>query len=171
MTLTLHLPNIDNLAGVDARTWGILVGVLVVALLASIAVELIKRKYSASKQVDLAKHWTAVILTASASLFTLASYFIAFAQNNASFVSAFPFLARHMPQAVGVAYFVYNIRLSKWYQNVANVLGKWSSSADAVTPPQPVVPISTPSGTSSTVIYGAQSVESEASVAPDELSL
>lgn len=135
-TVTFNIPNWADPVGASERTWALVISILATALVASIILEVVKRKYSKAqvkKGLDevtpMAKHYVALILTALTSLFTAASYFIVFAQTNASTLSVVPYLGTHVPQAIGVAYLLYNLRLNKTYQNVATQLGKWSKSS------------------------------------------
>jgi hypothetical protein len=139
-TLTFNVPDWVDPLGASERTWALIISILAAALVASILVEIFKRKYNAAQWkkaqdeiTPLAKHYVALLLTALASLFTAASYFIVFAQTNASTLSVVPFLGDHVPQAIGAAYLLYNLRLNKTYKNVAGFLGKWSKEKPATT--------------------------------------
>lgn len=149
-TVTVTIPTWVNPFGASAETWLLIVSVCGAALLASIIVEVIKRKYNANQQEALAKHYTALLLAAFTSLFTAVSYFLSFAQSNAAILNVVPFLGRHVPQAIGAAYVFYNLRLNKTYQTVAQFLGKWSKSG-----------VTTPTA-------GTVSVTPEATIAPSD---
>lgn len=134
-TVTFNVPDWANPMGGSERTWALVVSILLAALAASILVEVFKRRYNAAQWkkaqdeiTPMAKRTVALLLTALSSLFTAASYFIVFAQTNASALSVVPYLGTHVPQAVGAAYLLYNFRLNTTYKNVAGWLGKWSKN-------------------------------------------
>lgn len=141
-TVTFNVPNWFDPFGSSSQTWLLVISVLATALLASIVVEVYKRHYTAKQQEALAKHYIALLLTFLTALFTAASYFITFAQTNAGIVNVIPFLGRHVPQAVGAAYIIYNLRLNKTYQTVASKLNSWSKEEKT-----PTTTVTTPSGT------------------------
>jgi hypothetical protein len=139
-TYTFSVPDWVSPTGTSERTWALVIFLLLVAVLSAAAVEILKRRYNAKQWKKaqgsiepMAKHVVALLLTAFASIFAGAGYFILFAQANASVLSALPFIGVHMPQVVGTAYLLYNFRLNKTFQKVATVLGKWSKEKPAAT--------------------------------------
>lgn len=123
-----------------------IIGVLAVALLASIVVEVIKRRYNAKREdtEQLAKKTVAHLLTLFTTIFTGLGYFIFLAQSNTPFLSQLPYVGQGVTEALGVAYLLYNVRLNKSYQTFANWASKWTksspSSLDLAQPAQ-VVPV------------------------------
>lgn len=112
-----------------------IIGVLVVALISSIVVELFKRKYNAKQlkqaegeAVQLSKRGVAWLLTVITTLFTALGYAIFLVQSNKSYVSQLPYIGQGVTEALGVAYLLYNLRLNKSYQTFANWASKWSKS-------------------------------------------
>lgn len=130
MQITFTIPSIHEVFGMHAHAWLVVVAITGIALLASIVVEVIKRRHNAKQQEKMAKKAVAWLLASFTFLFSAATYFIAFAQNNATFLSSLPVVGQYTVQAMGVAWFIYNIKLNKWFQGVADVLGKWSKDAE-----------------------------------------
>lgn len=125
MTITIDLSSIGHsLFSANASTWLLIIVLFIAGVAASIIVELIKRKHSLKQQQDMANKTIAWLLTAFTTLFTFTGYAFFFIQSNSSIFSAFPFLARHVPQVLGVLWFVYQLRLNKWYKAFANKFGK-----------------------------------------------
>lgn len=129
------------------------IGVLVVALLASIVTEVVKRKYNAKqfskmlvgeewKAIKLSKKAIAWILTASTTLFTSLGYVLFLYQGNKSFVAQVPYIGTGVTEAVGVGYLLYNLRLNKSYTTFVAWAGKFSKSPTASNLPQPAAPAS-----------------------------
>lgn len=124
-----------------SNQWAV-VGLLVIAgLCASVVVEAYKRHYNSKRDVDLAKHWVAALLTLVSALFAYIGYVAIFLQSNQSLLSGFPFVGKHVEAVVGIAWSLYAFRLNKTYQVVADYLAKWSNKKPAVkTVSTPVVP-------------------------------
>lgn len=125
-----------------------IIGVLVVALLASIVTEVVKRKYNARQlkqaevdAVKLSKKATAWILTASTTAFTAIGYVLFLYQQNKGFVAQIPYIGEGVTQSVGVAYLLYSLRLNKSYQTFATWASKWSKTKPTESNlPQPAEP-------------------------------
>lgn len=114
----------------------VVVGTVLTAagLLATITLEVIRRRYTAKQikkmgddAVKLGKATTALLLGGISALFTGLGYLLVLAQGNSSMLSTLPFVGKHFLEVIGVAYSLYNLRLNKTYQHVADILNKWSS--------------------------------------------
>lgn len=126
--VTLTLPDPSDYISNHTLDIAIAIVLLVAAILASVAVEVYRRHYNAKKQAQLAKHWVAVWLTASSGVFTALGYIAVLLQNNSGYLSTLPFVGKHVLAVVGLAYFLYNIRLSSWYKKIAAALTKWTGT-------------------------------------------
>lgn len=125
MTITINPSNIGNdLFTAHASTWLLVVVLFAAGLIASLAIEVIKRKRTVKQQQDLTKKAIAWLLTTFVTVTTFAGYVFFFLQSNSSLLDSFPFLARHVPQVLGVLWFVYQLRLNKWYKLAQAKFGK-----------------------------------------------
>lgn len=141
MEVKLTVPtNVVELSKVVQAHWLIALGVVVVAILASIAVELIKRRYNRKQQEEMTKKAVAWLLVFFSTVFTVLSYGIFFLQANQSFFETLPYVGQHVVEVLGVAYTLYNLRLNKWYKSFALWASKWTSKKDAT----PTTTIETP---------------------------
>lgn len=125
---------IPNIAEISTRNWliaGLLIGA---AVLSSIVVELYKRHYFKKKDVKLAKSWTATWLTGASVFFTYLGYALFLASANMPFLKTLPYVGEHSLQVLGIAYTIYNIRLSKWYNGISKLLSNWTKSEDVALP-------------------------------------
>ena len=134
--LTLNIPTVT----VDERAVYVTLVLLGAALLTTIAYEIIKRRYTAKqlKQFGMeaqkrGKTAVAIIFTALATFFTLLGSLLFIMEDHQDFLASLPFVGKHVMTVVGVAWFVYNLRLSRTYQTVAVLLGKWSTKKQPVT--------------------------------------
>lgn len=129
----------------------LVVAVLVAAaVLASIVLEVLLRHYNkkqllqfGDKAVKLSKAWVAISLSVLSAAFTWLGYLLVLAQSNTDYLSSLPFVGKHITGVVGTGYILYNLRLNKTYQHVANILTRWSSKKKLVTLPvaTPVLPL------------------------------
>lgn len=114
--------------------WTVATAVVVVAVLASIVVELLKRRYKAKHQLVTAEDtarlkkliaWLLVVFT---TLFSWLGYVLLFATSNVSLLQSLPIVGQHALEAIAVAYTLYNLRLNKWYKSFAVWASKWSKA-------------------------------------------
>lgn len=132
MQVQFSIPNFFN---ISTRSYAVAAVLFAAALLSIAVVSLYKTHYVNKKDVKLAKHWIALLLTASSAFFTYLGWLIAFASANAGFLSGLPYVGKHFLAVVGTAYAIYNIRLSAIYRSVTVGLGKFSKSSDEVMTP------------------------------------
>lgn len=128
--LTLNVPTIT----VDERAVYITAVLIGCALLSSIAFEIYRRRHNAKQlkqlgddALKMSKAATAVVMTGISSVFTALGYLLFLAGDHVDLLSTLPFVGKHVPAVIGTGWLLYNLRLNKTYQNVANVLSKWSS--------------------------------------------
>jgi cytochrome c biogenesis protein CcdA len=146
MKYELTVPtDVVGISKVIQAHWVIALGVFLVAVLASIVVEVIKRKYNAKQQADMAKKTVGWLLVTFTTLFTILGYGVFFLQANQNFLQTLPFVGQHVIEALGVAYTLYNLRLNKWYTNFALWASKWTNTkasipATTTAAPAPVAP-------------------------------
>jgi hypothetical protein len=120
------------------RNWTAILGILLVALLASVVTELAKHKFNLKFEEARAKklvRWTLLVVTSG---FTAIGYFIWFAQANTSLLKNLPYVGQAEVEVLGAAWYLYNFRLNKTFKNVTAKLASWSETK-AVNPslPQP----------------------------------
>lgn len=132
------------------RNWVAIVGICIVAVLASIVTEVTKRHINVNKEVqtevDRAKKIVRWTLLATSSGFTLLGYFIWFVQANEPTLKQLPVIGQSEVEVLGVAWGLYNFRLNKTFATWAARLGKWSSAKPAksqLPQPQPEVALET----------------------------
>lgn len=143
--VTLTLPSVDQVFAVDSRGWLVIAVLLVTAVVASVSLSLYRKHYSAKKCEELAKHWTAILLTAFSGLLSLAAYVIVLAGDNQSLLrqilSGFPFVEKHVFTVVGIAYVIYNLKNNKITRTVLSPLSRWSGAKDPAQTPVTAVPL------------------------------
>jgi quinol-cytochrome oxidoreductase complex cytochrome b subunit len=122
------------------RNWQAILGVVLIAILASATVEVVKRRYTLKQDEKMAKRAVAWLLTTISAGFTTLGYLIFLAQSNETLVKQIPYIGQGVIEVLGTAYLLYNLRLNKTWQNVANVLGKWSKSEQPVVETKTVSP-------------------------------
>ena len=125
-----------NVPDIDSKTVAVAAVLVVAALIASVIVEVYRRHYSKKNFEKLGKAWTALLLAAISSAFTGLGYLLLLAQSNTEYLSTLPFVGKHIFGVLGVAYTIYNLRLNKTYQTIADKLNKWTKKTPK-TPPQP----------------------------------
>jgi type II secretory pathway pseudopilin PulG len=129
-TVTLNVPDVAYILSHHWQVTAVLASLFIIAVLSSVLLDVYRRHYNKKQQIQLAKHYTALLLAALTTVFTALGYFLVFAQGDPSWLKGIPFVAEHSTEAVGIAVTLYNIRLNKWYQSVADKLNTWSKSAD-----------------------------------------
>lgn len=139
--LTLTIPNPSNYLSDNSRSIAIAAVLIVAGVLATVAVEFYRRHYSAKKQEQLAKKWVAVWLTASSGIFTAIGYLVFLIQSNTSLFSTLPFVGKHVAAVVGVGYFLYNVRLNRWYKAAAERLSRWTGTKVTDAPAPETTPV------------------------------
>lgn len=126
------------------HNWTVVVGVIVVAIIASIALELVKRQHNKKQLNNLGKKALAWLLVVFSALFSALAYFLIYAQGHLSALKALPIIGSHTTQSIGLAYALYNIRLNKYYKAFAawasKETGKPVAVTSAVTPAVPSDP-------------------------------
>ena len=132
MQVQFVIPNFFN---ISTRSYLVAAVLFAAALLSIAVVSLYKTHYVNKKDVKLAKHWIALLLTTSSAFFTYLGWLVAFASANAGFLSGLPYVGKHFLGVVGAAYAIYNIRLSAVYKSVTVGLSKFSKSSDEVITP------------------------------------
>jgi cytochrome c biogenesis protein CcdA len=108
----------------------VVVAVVVVAVLASIVVEVVKRKGITTEDKDKAKKAVTWLLVVFTTLFSWLAYVIFFLQTNLSVLQQLPVVGSHAVEALGVAFTLYNLRLSKWYKGFAAWAGTVGKKKD-----------------------------------------
>src|SRR3954464_14226950 len=97
MKLELTVPtDVIGIYKVLQAHWLIALGVVVVAVLASLVVEVIKRKYNAKQQEEMAKRTIGWLLVFFSTVFTVLSYGIFFLQANQGFLETLPYVGQHV---------------------------------------------------------------------------
>lgn len=121
----------------DISTQNLLVAgtIFLASVLAIAVVSLYKSHYLNKKDVKLAKHWVGVWLAASSAFFTYLGWFVVLASANASFLSGLPYVGKHFLTVMGLAYAIYNIRLTAIYRSLTDGLTKYSKSDDKTITP------------------------------------
>jgi hypothetical protein len=113
-------------------------------ILTTLVIELYKRHYNAKQllkfgenMIKLSGTKIALIAASSSALFTYLGALLFLAQSNSAFLSELPFVGKFFWSAMGVGYFLYNLRLSKWYKAFA---AKYGNTKQVKLPPvTPVV--------------------------------
>lgn len=133
MQQTITIPNwVYQAYSFTKHNWTTVAGVVVVAIIASIVVEVSIRHYKSKKEIvspnDIAKlkKFIAWLLVIFSTLFSWLSYVIFFAQTNAGVLQAIPIIGSHSAEAVGTAYVLYQLRLNKYYKAFAIWASKWT---------------------------------------------
>lgn len=124
----ITLPDPANYISSNSLSLAIACVLILAGILASVTVEVYRRHYNAKKQEELAKKWIAIWLAASSGVFTALGYLVFIIQANTSTLSALPFVGKHVAGVVGIGYFLYNVRLNKWYKAIAARLVKWTGA-------------------------------------------
>jgi hypothetical protein len=120
-TLTFAVPAITQNDVVAAS-------LVVAAILASVVFDAYKRHHNAKHDIDLAKHWVAIILTGLSAAFTYLAWLLTLAGNNQALLKGLPYVGKHVEAVVGIAWSIYMLKGNKVYQAAAEVLGKWSGA-------------------------------------------
>ena len=132
MQVQFSIPNFFN---ISTRSYAVAAVLFIAALLSIAVVSLYKAHYVNKKDVKLAKHWVALLLTSSSAFFTYLGWLVTFASANAGFLAGLPYVGKHFLGVVGAAYAIYNIRLSAIYKSITAGLSKFSKSDDSVVSP------------------------------------
>ena len=132
MQVQFVIPNFFN---ISTRSYAVAAVMFIAALLSIAVVSMYKAHYVNKKDVKLAKHWIALLLTGSSAFFTYLGWLVTFASANAGFLAGVPYVGKHFLTVIGIAYAVYNIRLSAVYKSITTGLNKFSKSDDAVVSP------------------------------------
>lgn len=134
MQHTISLPNAPYQAlHVLHRDWQAILGVVFVAVLASIVTEAVKHKVSLSQEEDRAKRIVRWTLLVTSSGFTAIGYFVAFANQHQSLLSQVPAVGQSVAEVLGAAWTLYNFRLNKTFETVTAALSKWSGGKNPAT--------------------------------------
>lgn len=128
--LTLNVPTIQ----VDERAFYVTLVLIGAALVTITAYEIIKRRYTTKQLKEFgelaqkrSKVAVAVILASLSTLFTTLGYLLFLAQDHMDLLQALPFVGKHVMTVLGTGWLIYNLRLNKTFQNVSEVLGKWTT--------------------------------------------
>lgn len=140
-TTTVTIPNWTiDLYHLFTRNWRVGLFVLVVVALATGLTEYLKRRkknkllvITPEDKVKLRRYIT-LMLTGLTTFFTTLGYFLVLAEPNAKFLTSLPLVGEYAATALSTAYVLYNLRLNKWYQLLANKFGK------SVATPTPAAP-------------------------------
>lgn len=122
------------------RNWIALVGIVLIALLASILTELAKHQWSVKYETDKVKQlvrWTLLALT---SAFTLLGYVVFYLQASKPFLAQVPHIGQAEIEVLGAAWTLYNFRLNKSFKVWADRLSKWSGGKNPTETPPAVQP-------------------------------
>ena len=122
------------------HNWTVVAGVVATAIFASLAVEVLKRRYNAKQEEVMAKKAVAWLLVVFSTLFSWLAYAIFFAQGHADWLKTLPVVGSHSAEALGLAYTLYALRLSKWYKSFAAWASKWTGKHAVMPTVNPVVP-------------------------------
>lgn len=123
------------------HNWTVVVGVLIVAVLASVFVEVIKRRYNAKQEEAMAKHIVAWLLVVFSTLFSWLAYAIFYTQNHTSLLDSLPVIGSHTTEALGLAYTLYAVRLSTWYRGFAAWASRWTGQKAVESTIEPEAPV------------------------------
>lgn len=131
---TLTLPHwLAQTVHFFGRNWEGILGIIAIALVSSIIVEVLKHKGSWTQEEAKCKavvRWGLLIISAG---FTALGYVIFFLQSNESALKQLPQIGQAEVEVLGAAWTLYNFRLNKTYKNVASKLASWSKSTTPVT--------------------------------------
>lgn len=116
------------------HNWTTVAGVLGVAVIASVVTELIKRYHNKKQLEDLSKKAIAWLLVVFSTLFTALGYAILYAQGHLDSLKTLPIIGSHATEALGLAYTLYNLRLSKYYKAFAAWASKETGKPVPTTP-------------------------------------
>lgn len=119
------------------RNWQAIVGIILIALLASIVTEVTKHKLSVSQEKDQLKKIVRWVLVAVSTGFTVLGYFVFFVQGNEPILKQLPIIGQSEVEVLGTAWALYNFRLNKTFVTWQARLSKWSGAKATATPPQP----------------------------------
>lgn len=126
---TVIVPNwVISVGNYAAHNWTTVLGVVVVAILASITVELIKRHGVSTDDKKKLKRVVTWLLSVITTLFTVLGYVLIYATANQSFLQSLPVIGSHTLEALAVAYTLYNLRLNKYYEAFATWATKYTAS-------------------------------------------
>lgn len=135
---TVIVPNwVISLSDYAVHNWTTVLGVIVVAILASVTVELIKRHGVTTDDKKKLKRVVTWLLSVITTLFTVLGYVLIYATANQSFLQSLPVIGSHTLEALAVAYTLYNLRLNKYYEAFATWATKYTSNKQQALPVAP----------------------------------
>lgn len=110
------------------RNWQAIVGILLIAALASLVTEVVKHKWTINKETGQAKKIVRWSLVAVSTAFTVLGYFVFFVQSNESVLRQLPVIGQSEVEVLGAAWTLYNFRLNKTFAIWRDRLSKWSGN-------------------------------------------
>lgn len=125
MSQTITIPDGLYQATRDVyHNWPVVIAVLVGALLISVVVEVIKRRYTAKQQAKMLSETAQKLLALSATVFAGLGYMLPFMQQNLTVLRSLPHVGEFAISIYAFANLLYAVRLKTWYKVVASWLSR-----------------------------------------------
>jgi type II secretory pathway pseudopilin PulG len=133
---TNNLPDIGYILTHHIFEIAVVVGVVVLGILASFALEIYKNRIQGKKEEALLKKAIAKGLAGISTVFSAAGSYVALAQHgNLALLTYIPAVAAVAPTIASVAYFFYNLGGNKFVKSTINFLSKWSNNSTSTVIP------------------------------------